>query len=508
MTYALPINAAPRGPHILIIGGGFAGAALAIRLLEKAPHLQLTIAEPRAEIGRGVAYDSHDSVHLVNGPAGHFSLYPDSAPDHLAEWVRAHGRDGDWTPPEGDLSEVFIPRRIFGTYVAQEFARAALTARPDTEVTHLRSEIVALRRRGAAFEAETDSGARFLVDRVVLATGVFPFAAPAAPIDDPRYIRNPWQSGVLDPVVGAKDVLLIGASLSMIDMVASLEARGLRGRYHAISRRGHLIEPRRVPEPWPPFLDPEALPRTATALLRAVNRERKALRAAGGDWQALAPAVREHILPLWLNAPRAERLRFIRHLRALWDVTLHRAAPPSFAALERARTEGRFSSRAARLLDLSSGARLTAHLRPRGGTTPEVLEVDAVIDCRGHQEHDWRRVEAPLVRQLLASGLVRAHDTGFGIDATPEGQVIAQDGRVQPDLLAIGHPLRGVAWESSSIPEQRIQAAALAERILAANGLAAEIEPELETVEPRAAVLAEPALVSAARVGSCAGSPA
>jgi uncharacterized NAD(P)/FAD-binding protein YdhS len=71
------------------------------------------------------------------------------------------------------------------------------------------------------------------------------------------------------------------------------------------------------------------------------------------------------------------------------------------------------------------------------------------------------------VESLLDSGEVRPHSTGFGIDATPEGDVISEERRIHRNLSAIGHPLRGVAWESSSITEQRTQAIALAERILA-----------------------------------------
>ncbi len=447
---------------ILIIGGGFAGAVLALRLLEQNRPLHLIIAEPRAQIGRGVAYSTTETVHLVNGPTSHFSVHPDQL-DHLTEWVRDHGRDGDWTPPNGDLTDTFIPRRVFGTYVTQQLDRAIAAAHGRVRVDHLRDRVTALLPDAGRHVAQTETGVRIIADQVVLATGVFPFAQGAATLDDPRYIRDPWNPQALDRVAGDADVLLIGASLSMVDMVASLEARGHRGRYHAVSRRGHLIDTRRLPDPADEFLDPDDLPRTARGLLRLVNARRRAIVAAGGDWQSLLGALRAHILPLWQGAATAERLRFTRHLRALWDVSLHRAAPPSFAALDRARADGRFSASAARLIDLVAGADgVTATIRPRGTKAPQRRTFGAVIDCRGHQEHDWRKVTAPLPQQLLASGAVRPHATGFGIDATPGGEVIGQGGQVTPGLFALGHPLRGVSWESSSIPEQVAQSARLA----------------------------------------------
>lgn len=450
-------------PTILIVGGGFAGAVLTIRLLEQGRPLRIVIAEPRQDIGRGVAYSTTETVHLVNGPTSHFSLYPQTAPDHLADWVRAHGTDGDWTPPAGDLTDTFIPRRVFGSYVLEELNRAIAAARDHAIVQHLREDITALTREAGRLVAVTSTGQRIAADQVVLATGVFGFAEGAATLDHPRHVRNPWDPKALDQIADARDVLLVGSSLSMVDMVASLEARGYRGRYHAISRRGHLIQPRRLPTDTLDFLNPDALPKTTRSLLRLVNARRKEIVAAGGDWQAVLSGLRGHILPLWQGASATEQLRFNRHLRALWDVSLHRAAPGSFAAVEHAQSEGRFTASAARLIRLQpADDGIVATIRPRGARQTLGLQVGAVIDCRGHQEHDWRRVSAPLPRQLLASGAVRSHETGLGIDATKQGEVIGRDGAVWGDLFALGHPLRGVAWESSSIPEQLTQSAQLA----------------------------------------------
>ncbi len=254
----------------------------------------------------------------------------------------------------------------------------------------------------------------------------------------------------------------------MVDVVASMEQRGFRGRYQVLSRRGQMVERRRGTETWYDFLGEGPLPRTARQLLAAVKAERRAIAAAGLDWQGLPLAIRPHLLHIWQGADTLERRRFARHLRAFWDVTAHRAAPPAYAAVTKAQAEGRLVSGAGRVLSLTpEGHGIVAEIRWRKSGLVERRRYDGVVNCRGHQQHDWRQVDDPLVQQLLQAGLVRPHPTGFGIDATQEGAVIGADNRAPGDLYAIGHPLRGVAWESSSIGEQLAQAIALADRLLA-----------------------------------------
>jgi len=115
----------PDGPmSVVIIGGGFAGAALAVHLLDGAvAPLEITIVETRPEPGRGVAYSTRERVHLVNGPASYFSLYPE-APEHFTDWLGAGQVDDLWSPPAGDLASCFAPRWVYGSYVTAELARA------------------------------------------------------------------------------------------------------------------------------------------------------------------------------------------------------------------------------------------------------------------------------------------------------------------------------------------------------------------------------------------------
>lgn len=456
-------------PVVLIVGGGYAGAALTIRMLERwRTPLHVVIAEPRSSLGRGEAYSSTETVHLMNGPAGNFSIHPQDL-SHLARWVeRTYDKGGITVPAEG-AANLYIPRNLFGDYVNEELLRAIDGASPDMQVTHWQSLVVRLRGNGpAGFNVEFADGRQLRVDKVILATGVFPLADDPilVPLAGDWRLVKPWHSSSLDRLAHARDVMIIGASLSMVDTVASLEARGFRGRYHVFSRRGHLIEPTRDAGDPVTILNPAALPRTARQLLAAVIDARRKALANGRDWQVLPLSLRPHILPLWQGATTTERLRFIRHLRSLWDVTAHRSAPRSYAALDAVRNEGRFDVSAARLVSVfRENDRLRVKLRPRGSANAVDVDVDAIVDARGHQEHDWQKIKSPLVQDLLQSGIVRRHQTGFGIDATQDARIIGAEGFAHDDLYAIGHPLRGVAWESSSLTELRHQADALAEQL-------------------------------------------
>ena len=50
----------------------------------------------------------------------------------------------------------------------------------------------------------------------------------------------------------------------------------------------------------------------------------------------------------------------------------------------------------------------------------------------------------------------------LGLDALPDGRLVGRDGQASSLLFTLGPPLRGVLWESTAIPEIRVQAAALA----------------------------------------------
>ena len=79
---------------IAIVGGGASGALMTAHLLRFAGDaIRLTLIEPRAQIGRGLAYATENESHRLNVRASSMSAFPDD-PDHFWRWLRADGHRG------------------------------------------------------------------------------------------------------------------------------------------------------------------------------------------------------------------------------------------------------------------------------------------------------------------------------------------------------------------------------------------------------------------------------
>lgn len=485
--------------RIAIVGGGMAGTLSAIRLLrDSSGPLAIHLFEPRAEPGRGLAYSTQDPAHYLNGPALNFSLYPEALED-FSRWLVRHG-----LASAAEADHAFAPRSVYGDYLRDTLARALAGAAGRATLVHVRTEITDL-SIGVPHRVYGADGRAWDADHIVLATGVQP-ARPALAQDDAleadgRYIPDPWQPGTLARLARAREIALIGTSLTMLDVVASLERLGFTGTYHAFSRRALVPWLRHNAGPCDDFLaaaGPAVLAApTARTVVRLVRRQRDKLVAQGLDWQSVPPALRTYIGPLWAAAAVPERQRFLRHVRPFWDNLLHRAAPPTHAVFEAVRAQGRLHVHAARItalapaddLDTASGLQRGAQRGAQRGEESSQrvalrlsrpllapATVDAAINCTG-AEYGWHAGNTrPLVRSLLARGLVRPAAAGSGLDGDARGRVFDRGGRLVPGLSTLGAPLRGALWESGTIIDVRNQAAALAARLVEELGLAAEAQ--------------------------------
>ncbi|MFE1602173.1 FAD/NAD(P)-binding protein [Methylobacterium sp. ID0610] len=461
VTHALAAPS-PATPSLVIVGGGFSGAVAALKVIAAAEGpVAITVIEPAADLGAGIAYGTRDPAHFLNAPAKIVSLHPEHA-GHFTEWLAA--RPDAFAGP--GPAEAFARRGALGAYVRDELARA-LAAAPRARLDHVRAEAVDLRVSRDGVAVTLDDGRTVGADRALLATGLVGARPPIPGADtlgpEDGYIADPFDAASHAHVPADGTVLHIGTSLTMLDSLVTLERRGFRGLHLGVSRHGFLPQERREPPAWPDFLGAAPLPATARALLARVRRELALLAAQGGDWQAIVPAIRPHVPALWAGASDAERARFLRHLRRYWENALHRSPGPSHATFRAVAAQGRFTAEAGRVTGLArEGGRLVATVAARGGAVRPVA-VDAVVNNLGW-DYSWIRAGAvrPLARTLIARGLVRPGPLGSGLDADAAGGLIGRDGTASGRLFGIGPVLRGRRWESNTVMEILTQAIALA----------------------------------------------
>ncbi len=452
--------------HVVIIGGGFSGTALAIHLARQARHpLDITVVEPRTQLAQGVAYSTTDPAHRINVPAKKMQL---STAEHgdFDLWYRRQSALNQDRAAQWEDGNVYPQRAMFGRYIAEKFAEAACFS-PAT-LRHLCDEAIQLEDN----RVTTAGGITLHADAVVLAISHPPPALPAqvarALSGHPALIANPWQENALAAVGKQDRVAIIGSGLTMADNVASLQLRGHRGAIVAFSRHGLLPRPNATGDipAWSlsEFINVTLSPRQ---WLRLVRQQVKLAAEQHIPWQAVLDEVRGRGQQIWQQFTLRGQQCFLRHLRAWWDVHRYRIAPQVSQLLAEKQQQGTLQILAARLRNLTPDgdqARLT--LQQRNGTQ-WFGRVDKVIVTTG-PSHAGLTESQPLLYALRQRGAIQADPLGLGFLVTPQSEVIDQQGNANPRLLVVGPAARGRFGELMGLPQVAEHAEAVAQHVLAA----------------------------------------
>ncbi|MDQ1517033.1 MAG: hypothetical protein QOE80_2863 [Actinomycetota bacterium] len=484
-------------PTIAIVGGGASGLITAAQLLRHRAPVRIVLVEERPRLGRGVAYDTTCDAHLLNVPAAGMSAYPDD-PGHFIHWARTRR-------PEAHAGS-FLPRRLYGEYLEWCLDHEIEEPRRRTTFTAVRGRVAAVVPGPDGVRLELADGGTLRADTVVLALGNSAGPKPLA-AEPGSAVRDAWQAGALEHLPPGRPVALVGTGLTAVDVIVALDDAGFDGPIHAVSRRGLLPRPH---QPVPPAValliastagEPtaatsgltdernEAWPRTARALVAALRAEVDRAAARGRDWRTVVDGLRPHTQALWASLPEPERARLHRHALRYWEVHRHRMAPEIAERLDALRRAGRLEITTGRVVSITArpggGAGLTIRPRRRGAAGPVrasspdvVIEAGAVIRCTGPTER-LASVGDPLLDGLFRQGDARPGPLGLGLDVDGDGRLRDRGGRPSDSLWALGPLRRGALLETTSIPEIREQAAALA-RVLPGAALAAQTGSILE----------------------------
>lgn len=413
--------------EILIVGGGASGLLVAINLarLSQEP-LALTIAEPREILGQGVAYSTSDSAHLLNVPAGRMSALVDD-PAHFSRYI-------------GCDAGAFISRSEYGRYLLATFLEFQ-GANPLFSFRHEKVLVESIERLDGHFVVHSDSGAMGKFDAIVLATGhgqSISSTSISRLSGNPRIVLDVWRD-----LIPQSDgtMISVGTGLTFIDHALTHLRRNPSNRAIGISRTGWLPLPHLKKR-----AEPLAVPEPA----RATSDGMRAFIESSSDWRAAQDGVRHELPEIWYRWSEEEKQRFMnRHLR-WWNVHRHRVAPEIDEELQEMATSGRLqviSGEIEKIDPTDDGLEVSL-------TDGRTLESDFLINSMGYRSGE----DSQLIQSLVVKGLAELGPLDMGISTDFPSFHVKSAKTGGEGLFAIGALLIGERFETTAVPELKVQA--------------------------------------------------
>jgi uncharacterized NAD(P)/FAD-binding protein YdhS len=319
-------------------------------------------------------------------------------PKHFFEWM--NGKGISVRPDE------LCSRKLYGDYIAEIFSEALKS--PHIQFEHIKEDAVDVdsQKKEVLFASRSP----LKIDQIILAVGL-----DAKKTD-------------FSALAKTSDLTIIGTGLSMIDAVVYLTKHNYAGKITAVSRHGRLPAPHEFypPETPRPVYDFK----TNHSLVHVLKTVKENLKLY--PWRLVIDGLRPHNQFLWKNFTKKEKGQFIRHLRSLWDVHRHRMSPDHKKMIE----------------ELISNNKLEICPIGHQTFTPKTI---GVLDCRG-----FSLGENTLIKNLINKKIAQTDPFKLGIQSNENGLVF------ENWIYTLGPLRRGDLWESTAVPEIRLQAKELA----------------------------------------------
>jgi uncharacterized NAD(P)/FAD-binding protein YdhS len=483
---------------VALVGAGVSGAfALhhVIRRLDPADRtgrgpLRVAVIDRNPELWCGIAYGSRSSANslLIHSLR---DFLPDRLRADFQHWLLAPPQDWktafvarggalaqvwldrNWdtlTSPQWDT--VFLPRRVFGTYISDRLNREIRDAVDQNrlEVTYVTGEVTTVDRMdvdGRQLTIETPGGgvAQLAARLVILSIGSpgpkpefqqMALAVPAALV-----IPDPY-SPCLDDTLSAlhrrlaaggspRNVLVLGSNASALEMVYLL-GHGLGDRaedaaIHCLSPTGALpdhSDPLDAPAVSLPALDgllSGRVPPTAEMLYAAILDDIEGLSVQGRTALDGFPLISDRVVALLALMIVDEVRTFHDRFGMAFTRRVRRAGLEYVSKARSLGQTGRLRMLTGAFCDLvPDPARPDAgHAVYRTASGEQVTSEDsyvAVINCTGG-EHLGPDCDTRLLAQLVRDGICEVHPNGYGIR-------VNNDFEAAPNLFVAGPLLAGI----------------------------------------------------------------
>ncbi len=437
---------------VAIIGGGVSGTFIVLNCLKQATKpLRILWFDGNDAFCKGLAYSTTEDLYLLNVRAFNMSVFADE-PAHFVNWLEKKN-----LPYSG---KHFVPRKLFGTYVLETYLELK-DKHTYVEIIQKPEEVTAITFKAAGYIITAKESHR--ANKLVLAVGNFLPAHPRSVsqefISSSNYFQDAFAGEAMRKVLAAKSVTIIGAGLTMVDIVVALKHKNYNGTIHVISPHGYL--PHAHNEDQLPagenFIDP-SINYSLSQIFSLVKVKLKEAFKNKLNPQSVIDTMRPHLQTLWIHFSIEEKKRFLRHLRHKWGVARHRAPKESMKGITELIDDKRLTVFKGRIYNIKTkpGGFEIQYTASADGNN--VLKTNIIINCTG-PEPDFNKVESPLIKQLINSSLIVNHELAYGLKTQKNGEL-------RENVFTIGPPLKGVLWESTAVPEIRVQAKEIASKII------------------------------------------
>jgi uncharacterized NAD(P)/FAD-binding protein YdhS len=448
---------------IAIIGGGFCGIMTLIHLIRRSPKpVHISVFNIGYPEGRGIAYNTYSDKHVLNVPCSNMSAFVDQ-PDHFLNWVKATTQSN---LSNEELAGKFLPRNLYGQYVEELYKQTLNELPSHIELEVINEEVIDLDKSDTSYSIKTNKGRTVAAHKVVLATGNHVPSAPPlkdrSGLNSPMFFGNPWSEQAVAGINDSDPILIIGTGLTMVDIVLGLQEKKFGGKIIALSPNGFNILAHKKHHPQRFILDELEPPFDLNSLFKLFYKHVRNARKNGESGETVVDAVRNKTQEIWQHLSLADKKRFMTHLRHLWGVARHRLPGEIHSQIQQLINDKKLEIVAGRIDSISvSGNQLKVDYRERGNSELKNIFVQRAINCTGPQT-DIEKFKGSLYASLIKKGLVKSDDMHLGIHATSDGRIIDHSGEASDTLFTIGSLLKGQLWESTAVPELRVQADRLA----------------------------------------------
>lgn len=458
--------------QIAILGGGFSGVVLAVQLAKQLQcPCKILLIDSNINFNKGIAYNPYSLKHILNVPAGKMSAFPEDS-QHFVTWLINNYNEYKGISQDL-LVNAYVPRYIYGRYLQSLWQECIGQAASKNSSLHvIDAKVTDMDVRASSVGLVLSTGECIDADYCVLATGnTLPRNIPiknTAYYNSSSYFQNPWDVRAVEQLVNDKPVLIIGNGLTMVDTVFGLLEHGFTNTIYALSIKGFSVLPHRYGGMAYTKLTEEFYPNiTLRELVRLVNKHVKLVRTMGLSAESVIDSLRPYSQQLWKGFSLEEKRIFLSRLRHLWGVARHRVPLHIHDKLQQLKIEGRLQVKAATIVDIEQrGDEVLVSYYDKKRNTQEQLTVSRVINCTG-PETDIERLDKHILTACLKKGIVVPDELKLGIKAdTTTFRVQDARGKLHHHLFAIGTLLKGELWETTAVPELRVQAATIAAQLV------------------------------------------